>query len=261
MVIHNNSYYILDSKYGALKGLSTDDLKRQKTHILPAFDIAKKDGVRLLLPKEWHKVFSDVAQEGKSNVNEIINYPLEMGIIVNSALEHFKDGVENNPGDTRYGLAGAIASTMEILTRAKIVPGQMHIKGYGLDIFNSILEKFGAIKIITTKKPGTTYKTYRIPIDAKKYCQSLADLQGITLTHVILDLIMTGIATIEHIKILRAKGDLDILEENIVRLGEHRIMLLEYSKEKTQLRIAPFIKKKDTTPEQLLEETLKIETK
>ena len=233
--------------------------ERPKNHERPLFDVVKKEGVQLLLPKEWHKMFSTIAEGFDCSVSEVINYPLEMGIITCDARINLKNWVDATPEHKGRDLGIDLVKALEHIMLGRVTPGQMHVKEYVVDTFSSGLEKYGALRMLTTKRPGTIYQTYRIPIGAKQFCQKAATENNSTLTHVILDFIMTGIAMITYLRSLQGKK-LNILESKIDEIGKYRIVMLgrakQDGKEGIMLKIAKFEKKKEITSEMMPQEII-----
>ena len=229
-------------------------------HERPLFEVVKKEGVQLLLPKEWHKMFADIAEDFGCSMSEIINYPLEMGIITCDARYNMKEWTEVTLEHKGRDLALAIVNLLENIMRGRVTPGQMHVKEYVVDAFSSVLEKYGALRMLTTKKPGIVYQTYRIPIGAKEFCQKAATENNTTLTHMILDFIMTGIAMITYLRHLQSQKELNVLDTKIDEIGKYRIVKCGKGKEggKTgiYLKIAKFEKKKEIPSESIPQEII-----
>ena len=229
-----------------------------KRPVLPTFDTAKKTGVLLRLTKEWHSMFSYIAERDGSNPNEIINYPLEKGIVVSHVCFMFNRMLKNKPVDERTALARDFIDFMMQVMNGQVMPGQVHIKQANISCYASPVEKLGAIRLLTKEANNTFYKSYRIPKVVKKFCQDIASKQSRSLSEIILEFMMTGITLMFNIQTMQTKRqeELSDLDKQIMQLYYSRIIEIKYDKSGNfqDLRVAEFIKKKDTTPELMLKE-------
>ena len=220
--------------------------------IQPAFNTTKKVGIQLLMPKEWHNLFNNIAENSNDCASNIINYPLELGIIVNDAYSIFKKGLDDTPVGKNPVLADFVGF-IEDLRLASVTPGSMHVLQAHIDQYSSPVEKYGALRLITTAGKGKEYHTYRMPKEIKKWCQSLAKSQNVTITHIILDFVMVGIALLYNTESLKDKATSELvgLEPHIRQLANTRITKMKYNDETEVLRLkmAEFTKKELTVKE------------